>query len=182
MKCIRCNAEIAATDGVFEIKSFRHCEKCFNEVTSIIREQQIPKPKPEYAATTASPAYVLLTTAPELAGYRVTRTLDIVTAECVLGLSFLSDFLAGMSDFFGGRSGRTQNKLREARQYCLSELRAEAQSLGANAVIAVSLSYSEFSGQGKSMLFLVASGTAVVVEKHALPAPEHPAAVTGLPA
>jgi uncharacterized protein YbjQ (UPF0145 family) len=87
-----------------------------------------------------------------------------------------------MSDFFGGRSGTTQNKLREARQYCLSELRAEAQSLGANAVIAVSLSYSEFSGQGKSMLFLVASGTAVVVvEKFEPPAVQADIAA-GLPA
>ena len=32
------------------------------------------------------------------------------------------------------------------------------------AVIAVDLDYSEFSGGGKSMLFLVASGTAVVAE------------------
>jgi uncharacterized protein YbjQ (UPF0145 family) len=183
MKCIRCNSEIAASDPVFEIKSFRHCEKCFNEVTNIIREQQTTKPRPEYVASTASPADVLLTTAPDLAGYRVTRTLDIVTAECVLGLNFLRDFLAGMSDFFGGRSGTTQNKLREARQYCLSELRAEAQSLGANAVIAVSLSYSEFSGQGKSMLFLVASGTAVVVVVEKFEPPSVQADITaGLPA
>jgi uncharacterized protein YbjQ (UPF0145 family) len=181
MKCIRCNSEIGASDPVFEIKSFRHCEKCFTEVTSIIREQQTAKPRPEYVASAANPAHVILTTAPELAGYRVTRTLDIVTAECVLGLNFLRDFLAGMSDFFGGRSGTTQNKLREARQYCLSELRAEAQSVGANAVIAVSLSYSEFSGQGKSMLFLVASGTAVVVEESGLRAPKPEPAATALP-
>lgn len=47
------------------------------------------------------------------------------------------------------------------------ELRKEAEELGANAVIGVRLDYSEFSGGGKSMLFLVASGTAVVVERRA---------------
>lgn len=181
MKCIRCNSEIAASDPVFEIKAFRHCERCFNEVTNIIREQQTAKPKTEFVPSAASPADVILTTAPELAGYRVTRTLDIVTAECVLGLNFLRDFLAGMSDFVGGRSGTTQNKLREARQYCLSKLRAEAQSVGANAVIAVTRSYSEFSGQGKSMLFLVSSGTAVVVEENGIRPPKPESAETALP-
>jgi len=47
----------------------------------------------------------------------------------------------------------------------LTELKKEALNVGANAVIAVDLDYSEFSGQNKSMLFLVASGTAVKVEK-----------------
>ncbi|MFC1579546.1 YbjQ family protein [Thermodesulfobacteriota bacterium] len=70
-----------------------------------------------------------------------------------------------MSDMFGGRSGATQKVLRDARKVCLYELRREAFSLGANAVIVVDLDYSQFSGQGKSMLFLVASGTAVKVEK-----------------
>ena len=50
------------------------------------------------------------------------------------------------------------------RETCLSELKVEADQLGANAVIGVDLDYSEISGGGKSMLFLVASGTAVVVE------------------
>ena len=70
-----------------------------------------------------------------------------------------------MTDFFGGRSESTQGVLRDARRTCLNELRKEAFSVGANAVIAVDLDYSEFSGKGKSMLFLVASGTAVTVEK-----------------
>jgi hypothetical protein len=34
-------------------------------------------------------------------------------------------------------------------------------SLGADAVVGVDLAYSEFSGGGKSMLFVVATGTAV---------------------
>ena len=46
----------------------------------------------------------------------------------------------------------------------MSELKKEADNIGANAVIAVDLDYSEISGGGKSMLFLVASGTAVKVE------------------
>jgi len=45
-------------------------------------------------------------------------------------------------------------------------LRKEAFSLGANAVIGIDLDYSEISGGGKSgMLFIVISGTAVIVER-----------------
>ena len=87
-----------------------------------------------------------------------------MTAECVYGMNLFRDFFAGMSDTFDGRSETTQRALREARETCLRELRREAVRVGANAVIAVDLDYSEFSGQGKSMLFLVASGTAVEVE------------------
>ena len=112
---------------------------------------------------------VTLSTTPEIAGHVIEKTIEIVTAECVFGMGVFKDFFTGMSDFFGGRSKTTQDTLRSARQMCLSELKAEAVKVGANAVVGVSLDYSEFSGQGKSMLFLVASGTAVfVVEKAAV--------------
>ena len=104
---------------------------------------------------------IKLSTTPEIAGYIVDETLEIVTAECVFGIGVFNDFLTGMSDFCGGRSDATQDTLRRARRACLNELKIEAVKVGANAVIGVDLDYSEFSGQGKSMLFLVASGTAV---------------------
>lgn len=108
---------------------------------------------------------ITLTTAHALDGYRVTKTLEVITAECVFGMNFLRDFFSSITDFFGGRSGATQKVLKDARKTCLEELRKEAEELGANAVIGVRLDYSEFSGGGRSMLFLVASGTAVVVER-----------------
>lgn len=116
-------------------------------------------------ARNARIASVQVTTAPSLEGFRVTRTVDIVTAEYVGGVNILRDILTNWTDFLGGRSGTLQNELRNARETCLTNLRAEADRIGANAVIAVDLDYSEISGGGKSMLFLVASGTAVIVEK-----------------
>ncbi|WP_404419023.1 heavy metal-binding domain-containing protein [Marinospirillum sp.] len=109
--------------------------------------------------------FMQITTAPTLEGYRIVKTVDIITAECAFGMNIFKDFFAGVSDFFGGRNKSTQNVLKDARITCLNELKSEAAKLGVNAVIGVDLDYSEFSGAGKSMLFLVASGTAVVVEK-----------------
>lgn len=108
---------------------------------------------------------IIVTTTPSVDGYRVEKVVDLITAECVFGMEFFQDLLTSLTDFFGGRSGTSQNVLRDARRTCINELKREAFELGANAVIGVSLAYSEFSGQGKSMLFLVASGTAVVLAK-----------------
>ena len=69
--------------------------------------------------------------------------------------------ISAIRDIFGGRSAASQKILRDSRQTCLRELKIEAYELGADAVIGVDLDYQEFSGKGKGMLFLVASGTAV---------------------
>lgn len=108
---------------------------------------------------------MIVTTAPSVEGHHITQQLGIVTAECVFGMNMFRDFFAAVRDVFGGRSAATQQVLRDARETCLRELKEEAIARGANAVIAVDLDYSEFSGEGKSMLFLVASGTAVKVEQ-----------------
>ena len=56
---------------------------------------------------------------------------------------------------------QSQDTLRDLRGQALEELRQEASRVGANAVVGVDLDYSEFSGGGRSMLFIVANGTAV---------------------
>lgn len=107
---------------------------------------------------------VLLTTSHFVEGFKVVKTHEIITSECVYGMNLFKDFFASITDVVGGRSNASQTVLRDLRKTCLKELKLEAVSIGANAVIAVDLDYSEFSGGGKSMLFLVASGTAVTVE------------------
>ena len=108
---------------------------------------------------------IILTTETTMSGYQVTERIEIITAECVFGMNLFKDFFAGMRDIFGGRSKSSQKVLRDSRKVCLNELRREALMVGANAVIGVDLDYNEISGDGKSMLFLVASGTAVHVKK-----------------
>jgi uncharacterized protein YbjQ (UPF0145 family) len=107
---------------------------------------------------------IICTTAPWLEGYRVTKTIEVITAECVFGMNIFRDMFASVTDFFGGRSKATQKILRDARRTCLWELKKEAAEIDADAVIAINLDYNEFSGKDKSMLFLVASGTAVKIE------------------
>ena len=104
---------------------------------------------------------ILVTTETVLDGVRIEERIEVITAECVFGMNMFRDFFAGIRDVLGGRSVASQKVLRDLRRTCLTELKREALLVGANAVIAVDLDYSEISGDGKSMLFVVASGTAV---------------------
>ncbi|HEX9701683.1 MAG TPA: heavy metal-binding domain-containing protein [Rhodospirillales bacterium] len=108
---------------------------------------------------------IVLTTETVLTGYTVEERLEVITAECVFGMNIFRDMFAGIRDVLGGRSAASQKVLRDSRRTCLTELRREALMAGANAVIAIDLDYSEISGDGKSMLFVVASGTACRVRK-----------------
>ena len=107
---------------------------------------------------------LIVTTEFSMAEYRVTERIEVITAECVFGMNLFKDFFAGIRDIFGGRSSSSQKVLRDARRTCLTELRREALIVGATAIVGVDLDYSEISGDGKSMLFVVVSGTAVTVE------------------
>lgn len=95
---------------------------------------------------------------------KITKRIEIITAECVFGMNLFRDFFAGVRDIVGGRSKASQKVLRDLRKTVLHELRLEAIEVGANAVVGVHLDYSEMSGKGSSLLFVVASGTAVVIE------------------
>ena len=105
---------------------------------------------------------MILTTSYQLASREIEDELGIVSAEVVFGMNVFRDFLAGIRDFIGGRSEATQEVLRDARHHALAELEAEAQKLGADAVIAVDLDYHQFATGGSGgMIMLAANGTAV---------------------
>lgn len=94
----------------------------------------------------------------------VLERIEVITAECAFGMNIFKDIFAGVRDIVGGRSKATEGVLKDARKQVLADLKKEAYSLGANAVVGIDLDYSEFSGGGKSMLFVIASGTAVKIK------------------
>ncbi len=106
---------------------------------------------------------ILLTTetAPNL---NITKRIEIVTAECAFGMNIFKDLFAGVRNIVGGRSEAVQKTMRDSRRTALYELKKEAYEVGANAVVGVDLDYVELAGTGSSMVMLVASGTAVVIE------------------
>ena len=106
---------------------------------------------------------MLITTTNTIEGRRVTAYYGIVTGETIIGANIVKDFFASITDIVGGRSGKNEQVLREAKQIALREMEENAARLGANAVIAVDLDYETIGDKG-SMMMVSASGTAVKVE------------------
>ena len=107
---------------------------------------------------------MLVSTTPGLEGHRVTKYYGLVSGEAILGANIFKDFFAGIRDIVGGRSAAYEGELRKAKQIALDEMVAEAEALGANAVVGVDLDYETIGGQGTSMLMVSANGTAVRYE------------------
>jgi uncharacterized protein YbjQ (UPF0145 family) len=104
-----------------------------------------------------------ITTTPSIEGKKIVEYKGIVFGEVVSGVDFVKDFAAGLSNFFGGRSGSYEDELTRARENALREMEQRAYQLGANAVVGVDIDY-EVLGTNNGMLMVSASGTAVRIE------------------
>ncbi len=105
---------------------------------------------------------MILTTTPNVEGYPVKSYLGLVCGEVISGVDFVKDFTAGLTNFFGGRSGSYEKELIEAREQAINEMAQRAAQMGANAIIGIDIDY-EVLGQGGNMLMVTASGTAVTI-------------------
>ena len=65
---------------------------------------------------------MILTTTPTVEGSRIVSYLGVVTGETIIGANVLKDFMAGLRDFFGGRSGTYEQVLRDAKDTSLQEM------------------------------------------------------------
>lgn len=106
---------------------------------------------------------MLLTTTPTVQGHNINQYYGIVAGETIIGANVFKDFVAGLTDFFGGRSTTYENVLREAKDAALKEMSERAAQLGANAIVGIDLDY-ETVGQASSMLMVTCSGTAVRID------------------
>ncbi|QIW15898.1 hypothetical protein A4G20_05915 [Pasteurellaceae bacterium RH1A] len=105
---------------------------------------------------------MIITTTPSIEGKQIVEYKGLVFGEVVSGANFIRDFIASITDVIGGRSGVYESKLNHSRKNALKELEKEAQKVGANAVVGVSMEYQSMGGD-KGMFIVVATGTAVVV-------------------
>ena len=105
---------------------------------------------------------MIVTTTPSVEGKTILEYKGIVFGEVISGVNVIRDFAAGLSNFFGGRSGTYEEELANARETALQELEERAKERGANAVVGVDIDY-EILGADNGMLMVTVSGTAVVV-------------------
>ena len=153
-ECVDCGAKINWFGSGSDI-----CNSCFNvNHKGKMAEQALASDRKRAEID------VITLTTETASNLNITKRIEIVTAECAFGMNIFKDLFAGVRDIVGGRSKAVQNTLRDSRRTALYELKKEAYEVGANAVVGVDLDYMEMSSGG-SMVLLVASGTAVIIEE-----------------
>ena len=106
---------------------------------------------------------MITTTTHTVDGRQIRQYLGLVTGEAIMGANVIRDFMAGLTDLVGGRSGTYESKFAEARETALQEMEEEAQRKGADAVVGIDIDY-QVLGASNGMLMVTATGTAVKIE------------------
>ena len=104
---------------------------------------------------------MLLSTTESVPGKAIREFFGVVSGSTVRAKHIGKDIMAGLKNIVGGELKGYTELLQEARQEALERMIAQAESVGANAVVNVRFSTSNIT-QGAAELF--AYGTAVRVE------------------
>ena len=103
---------------------------------------------------------MIICTTGNIQGKRIVRTLGLARGNAVRARHVGRDIAAGLRNLVGGEVSEYTKLLAEAREQALDRMVAEAESLGANAVVEIRFSTSMVMNAAAELL---AYGTAVVV-------------------
>lgn len=104
---------------------------------------------------------MLITTTETVANHRIVKTLGLVRGNTVRARHVGKDIMASLRNLVGGEIHEYAKLIAESREQTLDRMVAEAESLGANAIIAARFTTSVMMGGAAELL---AVGTAVVIE------------------
>ena len=104
---------------------------------------------------------MIVSTTNDIAGHRITRHLGVVRGIIVRSRSVIGNIGAGIQSIFGGNITIYTEMCERARQDALMLMLQHAETMGANAVIAMRYDANEVM---QGVTEVLAYGTAVVVE------------------
>ncbi len=104
---------------------------------------------------------MLITTSETVANHRIVKTLGLVRGNTVRARHIGKDIMASLRNIVGGEIHEYAKLIAESREQTLDRMVAEAEQLGANAIIATRFTTSVMMGGAAELL---AVGTAVVIE------------------
>jgi uncharacterized protein YbjQ (UPF0145 family) len=97
-----------------------------------------------------------------VAGHRVVKTFGLVKGNTIRARHVGKDILAGLKNLVGGEIEEYTKMMAESREQATDRMIADAQRLGANAVLDVRYSTSYLMGSAAEILVV---GNAVTIEK-----------------
>ena len=104
---------------------------------------------------------MIVVTSENIAGKKVVKTLGLVRGNTVRARHIGKDIMAGLRNIVGGEVHEYAKLIAESREQTIDRMVAEAESLGANAIIATRFTTSVMAAGAAELL---AVGTAVIVE------------------
>jgi len=105
---------------------------------------------------------MIITTQDDLADHTITKTLGLVRGNTIRARHLGKDILAGLRSLVGGEISEYTKMLAESREQSLDRMVAEAEAMGADAIVCMRFVTAPVM-QGAAEL--LAYGTAVKVEK-----------------
>jgi uncharacterized protein YbjQ (UPF0145 family) len=105
---------------------------------------------------------MIMTPAPSVEGYRTVRSFGLVRGNTIRARHIGKDILAVFKSMVGGEIEEYTKMMAEAREQALDRMVAEAERLGANAIVCVRFSTSYIMSTASEIL---AYGEAVHIEK-----------------
>ncbi len=104
---------------------------------------------------------MILASSDEIPGKRIVKTLGLVRGNTIRARHLGRDMMAALRNVVGGEVSDYTKMIAESREQALDRMVAEAERLGANAIVCIRFSTSSMM-QGAAEL--LAYGTAVVIE------------------
>jgi len=104
----------------------------------------------------------MITTGPELNGYRVTRNLGVVRGITVRSRSILGNIAGGLQSLMGGKLSIYVELCEKAREEAFQHMLQHASERGANAILSMRYDANEVMD---GITEVLAYGTAAMVEK-----------------
>jgi len=104
----------------------------------------------------------MVTTALELPGYKVVKSLGVVRGITVRSRSVVGNFFGGLQSLFGGNITIYTDLCEQARRETYADMVAHARQMGANAIIGMRYAATELM---PGLPEVLCYGTAVVVER-----------------
>ena len=104
---------------------------------------------------------MLVVTSETVANHRIVKTLGLVRGNTVRARHVGKDIIAGLRTIVGGEIHEYTKLMAESREHTIDRMVAEAETLGANAIITTRFTTSVIIGGAAELL---AVGTAVRIE------------------
>jgi len=107
----------------------------------------------------------VVVTTETVTSYKILKRIDVITSQAAFEINNFKDIVVGIMNPVKGRANEMEKQIDLLKDKAMYDLKAKAYQLNANGVVGVDLDISTVTIGQISMLMLVASCTAVVIEE-----------------